>query len=64
MPPEKISLDLTAGECAVISSLLQRALRELVLLPATAEIARKLALRFAFVTDVPAPVQSTEADLS
>jgi hypothetical protein len=63
MPPEKlISLEFTARECTVIGSLLRRAAREFVLLPATVETARKLALRFALVTEIPAPVQSAETE--
>jgi len=59
MPSEKrISLEFTARECALISSLMQRATRDFVLLPATVETTRKLALRFAFVADAPEAVQS------
>ena len=58
MPTEKpINLEFTAHECALISSLLQRAIREFALLPEIVEPARKLALRFAFCDE---PVQSTE----
>lgn len=63
MTPEKpISLEFTARECALISSLLQRATRDFVLLPATVETARKLAPRFALVAEIPAPVHSAEAE--
>ena len=48
-------MEFTARECALISSLLQRATRELVLLPETVETARRLALRFVLVADIPKP---------
>jgi hypothetical protein len=56
MPPEKpISLEFTARECALLASLLQRATREFALLPETVETARRLALRFVLVADIPEP---------
>jgi hypothetical protein len=63
MPPEKlISLEFTARECALIGSLLRRSAREFVLLPVTGETTRKLALRFALVTEIPSAVQVVEAE--
>jgi len=62
MPSEKlINLEFTPRECALLSSLLQRAAREFVLLPTTAETARKLALRFALGTEITVPCQAEVA---